>query len=394
MNSEYPNVATDVGTQRRLRSSAGRRSLSRMVTFVALVQSILSLAHWFVYQTWSFFIPRAATPDANALRLALGLLSVSFITASLLAHRYDNSLVRAYYTIAAVWLGTLNFLFLGAISCWIFYVAALLLRVHLNLPVLAAVILGATALASIYGLLNARRIRVKRIAVNLPGLPPSWRGRIAAHVTDTHLGHVNGAAFLRRIVAMLRQYQPDIVFVTGDMYDGTHADVAALAAPWLDLAPPFGAYFVTGNHEEFSDPKKYLDAIRGAGVSVLANDKVVVDGLQVVGVYYHDTVNSARLRSILQRALLDRERASIFLSHAPYGLAIADELGVSLQLSGHTHGGQLFPFTWFTRRVFGEYTYGLKRFRDLLVYTSTGAGTWGPPMRIGTSPEIVLIEFA
>jgi uncharacterized protein len=82
------------------------------------------------------------------------------------------------------------------------------------------------------------------------------------------------------------------------------------------------------------------------------------------------------------------------LSHSPHALAVPAEAGISLQLSGHTHGGQIFPFTWFTQRIFGAYTYGLKRFREMWVYTTTGAGTWGPPMRVGTQPEIVLIEFA
>jgi predicted MPP superfamily phosphohydrolase len=90
---------------------------------------------------------------------------------------------------------------------------------------------------------------------------------------------------------------------------------------------------------------------------------------------------------------VDRNRASVLLSHAPHELAIAEKAGISLQLSGHTHGGQIFPFTWFTERIFGKYTYGLERFGDLMVYTSSGAGTWGPPMRVGTRPEIVLIQF-
>jgi predicted MPP superfamily phosphohydrolase len=125
----------------------------------------------------------------------------------------------------------------------------------------------------------------------------------------------------------------------------------------------------------------------------VGNETVTVDGLQIVGVHYRDSTNPDRFRSILERASLDRSRSSILLAHAPHGLPIAEKEGITLQLSGHTHGGQLFPFTWFTRRVFGEYAYGLKRFGKLMVYTSSGAGTWGPPMRVGTRPEIALIEF-
>jgi predicted MPP superfamily phosphohydrolase len=199
---------------------------------------------------------------------------------------------------------------------------------------------------------------------------------------------------MRRIVARLTRLKPDVVFLTGDLYDGTKVNAAEMAAPWEDISPTWGTYFITGNHEEFSDPSGYLDAVRRSGVRVLQNEKVVVDGLQIVGVHHRESTDADRFRSVLKKAAIERERASILLSHAPHALSIAAEAGISMQLSGHTHGGQMFPFTWFTQRIFGAYTYGLQRFGKMLVYTTTGAGTWGPPMRVGTHPEIVLIEFA
>ena len=183
------------------------------------------------------------------------------------------------------------------------------------------------------------------------------------------------------------------MFIAGDWYDGTAADVRRLAEPWRWLAAPLGAYFAAGNHEEFSDHTKYLGAMKESGVRVLNNEKVTVDGLQVVDVHHGDSTDPRRLRPILQHAALDRDQPSILLTHAPDSLRVAEEEGVSLQLSGHTHGGQFFPWTWVASRVYGEFVYGLKRLGNLLVYTSSGAGTWGPPLRVGTRPEIVLIQF-
>ncbi len=133
--------------------------------------------------------------------------------------------------------------------------------------------------------------------------------------------------------------------------------------------------------------------LRGAGIRVLKSEKVIVDGLQILGVQYSHTVEPNFFRSVLENAKLDRNRASVMISHVPHHLEIPEAFGVSLQLSGHTHGGQVIPFSWITWRIFGEYTYGLKRFREMLVYTSFGAGTWGPPLRVGTHAEIVLITF-
>jgi predicted MPP superfamily phosphohydrolase len=192
---------------------------------------------------------------------------------------------------------------------------------------------------------------------------------------------------------VLARLRPDIVFIAGDLYDGTAADAHGLAEPWKGLAVPQGTFFVAGNHEEFSDHARYLDVVRSAGVRVLNNEKLEVDGLQVAGVHHRDSVQDQHFRTILRQAGLDRDRASILLTHAPDRLPIAEEAGISLQLSGHTHRGQFFPFTWLTSRIYGEFVYGLKRLGNLQVYTSSGAGTWGPPMRFGTTPEIVLICF-
>jgi uncharacterized protein len=361
--------------------------------FIAAIQSILFVTHWFVYETWTHLRADPDPPGITRLQVALAVLSVSFVAATLLAFRYSNLWVRWFYRIAGVWLGVLNFCFVAACACWVVYLGSLVFGLRLDRPAIAGTLFGLAMLISIYGIINARWVRVKRVKVALASLPPSWRGRVAALVSDVHLGHVNGSGFIRRIVAMLRRLRPDVVFITGDLYDGTKVNPDALAAPWKDLSPPFGTYFVTGNHEEFSDPTTYLDAVKSSGIRVVDNEAVTVDGLQIVGVHCRGSASPDRFRSILESASLDRSRASILLAHAPHGLAIAERQGITLQLSGHTHGGQLFPFTWFTRRVFGEYAYGLKRFGKLMVYMSSGAGTWGPPMRVGTRPEIALIEF-
>jgi hypothetical protein len=291
-------------------------------------------------------------------------------------------------------LGFLNFFFLAAGLNWLIYLVCRVAGVPLNRGLLAALVFGFAAVAGIVGIVNARSIRVKRITVKLPNLPASWRGRIAALISDVHLGHVNGAGFMRRIVSKVRSFQPDVVFLTGDLYDGTKVDADRVAAPLRDLSPTFGSYFVTGNHEEFSDPTKFLDGVSRAGVRVLSNERVSIDGLQVVGVHFSCTTRTDLFQSILDSIQVDETRPSILLSHAPHALEVAERAGIALQLSGHTHRGQVFPFTWFTKRIFGAYTYGLQRFGRLNVYTTSGVGTWGPPLRLGTSPEIVLIEFA
>jgi len=366
---------------------------SRIAVAISIIQSVLLLIHLFIYETWITLHGGPRQPWLLLLQITFGILSVSFLASSLLAHRFFNRPVRAYYRLASIWLGFLNFAFAAACLAWVSVGITIVFRLPFGQSGIADFFFGLAIFATLYGLANAATIRIKRVTVKLPGLPASWRGRVAALVTDTHLGHIKGRNFIARIVTTLRQLRADVVFISGDMFDGTHVDAPRLVSPWRQLSPKFGSYFVTGNHDEFSDSNGYLSAIRNSGIRVLNNETVNLDGLQVLGVPYHDSANPERFRSILANADLDRSRASVLLSHVPHSLPIPEQQGISLQLSGHTHGGQIFPFTWFTSRIFGAYTYGLKRFGDLLVYTSSGAGTWGPPLRVCTAPEIVLIHF-
>jgi uncharacterized protein len=168
-----------------------------------------------------------------------------------------------------------------------------------------------------------------------------------------------------------------------------------VAAPLLELKPPLGMYFVGGNHEEFGGAAEFEAVLRGAGIRVLHNECADVEGVRIVGVAYGPSTYPLQMRTFLEGLSLKGGPASILLNHVPSGLPLAEHAGVSLQLSGHTHGGgQMFPFNILTRRAFGKFTYGLQRFGEMQVYTSSGAGTWGPPMRVGTHSEIVLLTFA
>jgi uncharacterized protein len=281
----------------------------------------------------------------------------------------------------------------AACGCWLLNPLALLAGLQEARRPIAVGLFGLAIAAGLYGIINASWTRAHRVTIKLPNLPAVWRGRTAALVSDTHLGHVRNRRFLRRIVGLLTRLKPDVVLIAGDVYDGTRVDADSLAEPWSQLSAPLGAYFVAGNHEEFTPRANYLTALEKHGVRILNSEKVTLDGLQLVGMHFSESADPDRFRSILQRAAVDRSRASVLLCHAPHHLAISEQEGISLQLSGHTHGGQFFPFTLIVSRIYGQYVHGLRRFGNLLVYVTWGAGTWGPPMRIGTQPEIVLLRF-
>jgi hypothetical protein len=357
----------------------------------------LLAAHWFLFHTWIAFWSAPGAATVLAVRAVVLVLAFSFVFASLLSFRFSNPLVDFFYRCAAIWLGFLNYLFFAACLSWLVWYAVVALQLGFNpavvRPFIFVALSAAGVLAGVFGVINRRWIRVREVTVALAGLPESWRGRRAVLMSDLHLGNINRVAFSRRIVEMTARLKPDIVFIPGDLYDGGEANLDALVEPFSKLNAPLGIYFSSGNHEEFGGVEEKLGAISRAGIEILHNRKVTVDGLHIAGVPYGDSTSPIRLRATLERLALTPGEASILLNHMPSRLPIVERAGISLQLSGHTHGGQLFPFTWFTRRAFGRFTYGLQSFGSLQVYTSYGAGTWGPPMRLGTHSEIVLLQF-
>jgi hypothetical protein len=375
----------------------------RFFVFLSIFQTVLIAVHGFLFLTWVYFWAPNYPGEPGVynfsplhhwrLLIALGILSVSFLATSIIGFNFTNVGLRLVYRITAVWLGFVNYAFFSSVLCWLVYLALRLGGARIERHYFASSFLGLAVAVTAYGVINGEWTRVKRIAVKLPRLPESWRGRTAVLVSDVHLGNYRAFGFIRRVVRMVRRLNPDVVFIAGDLYDGTPADLPRLAEPLGMLKPPLGTFFVEGNHEEFSDHTKYMKAVAATGVRVLENERVIVDRLQIVGVSYRDATHGEHFRKTLRLTGFDRSQASILLTHAPDRVQVSAEEGISLQLSGHTHHGQFWPWTLAAERMYGKFVYGLQRLGEMQVYTSTGAGTWGPPLRVGSSPEIVAIEF-
>src|SRR5713101_5652544 len=224
-----------------------------ILAFIAIIQSVLFLTHFFLYETWRFSPAGSHIHGVLWIKLVLGFLSVSFVAASLLAFRYTNAALRAFYRAAAVWVGLVTFLCLATVSSWIIFGVAWVVGLDVNFHRIVELLFGAAVVAGLYGVFNASWTRITRTTVRLANLPAAWRGRRAALISDLHLGHVRNGSFLRRMVAKISKEEPDAIFIAGDLYDGTAIDAGRAAAPLNQLTAPQGVYFVAGNHEQFGD---------------------------------------------------------------------------------------------------------------------------------------------
>lgn len=267
-----------------------------------------------------------------------------------------------------------------------------------RLFVARAVAAGATAAAAGtvgYGTYTVLRgPRVKRVTVPLAKLPRRAHGFRIAVVSDIHLGPILGRSHTRRVVETINRTNPDLIAVVGDLVDGSVADLGPAAEPLRGLRSRLGSFFVTGNHEYFSGAEQWVDHVRELGVRPLENERVELPWFDLAGV--NDVAGEDEGQGPdFDRALGDRDRAraSVLLAHQPVVIDDAVERGVDLQLSGHTHGGQLWPGRYVA--ALGNPTVaGLERYGDTQLYVTRGAGAWGPPVRVGAPPDVTVVELA
>ena len=259
----------------------------------------------------------------------------------------------------------------------------------------------AAAVITLWGLVNARR-RAAIVSVDVPirELPAALHGFTIVQISDIHVGPTIKREYLEAIVQAVNRLDADMVAVTGDLVDGSVRELAPHVAPLAALMSRHGTYFVTGNHEYYSGAHAWITELRRLGVHVLMNEHVVlqhgaaalvVAGVADYGAHLFDPSHRSDPQAAIAGAPADA-RVRVLLAHQPPSAAAAAQAGFQLQLSGHTHGGQFWPWNLFVP-LQQPFTAGLHRLHDLWVYTSRGTGYWGPPKRMGAPSEITRLRF-
>ena len=259
----------------------------------------------------------------------------------------------------------------------------------------------AVPLITAVGFFMARRTApVKRVTIRVPGLAAPLEGFTIAQISDVHVGPTIKRPFVERIVARVNALAPDLVAITGDLVDGPVRQLARHTEPLANLASRHGTYFVTGNHEYYSGAHGWIRELQRLGARVLLNEHVVLDhdgaAVTVAGVtdysaHHFDPAHRSDPKRAVEGAPSDALK--VLLAHQPRSAAAAADAGYHLQLSGHTHGGQFWPWNLFVR-LQQPFTAGLHKLGKMWVYINRGTGYWGPPMRFGIPSEITLIRFA
>lgn len=303
-----------------------------------------------------------------------------------------STLGHFVFVTASITMGFVLYLLIGTI---IVDLVSLVLKTKPVIYGLAA--LSVATMVSIYGLWNANNLKISNVDIEMKGLQKPVK---AAHLTDTHLGHIRGAGNLQNIVNEINKQDVDVVFFTGDLLDSKIQLKEEAMVPLKNLDAPI--YFVEGNHDEYTGVSAIKKYLRSIGVNVLENEVTKWGELQIIGLTFmvadgdavspHANPDGPNIKKVLSNLVIDKSKPTILLHHGPDGIKYAREAGVDLYLSGHTHAGQLWPITHIANLMF-EVNRGLRDFNGTKVYVNQGTGTFGPPMRVGTDSELAIINL-
>lgn len=387
--SEATGQETDSGMPKRARQ--------RYRKFALRVLLIFAPVHFYV--GWSLLPDLPVDPAMKVLGAALLAVSTFLIPYGTLAVLF----FKDYKVIdRMVWAGSLT---MGWFSSLLVF--TLVRDLVLLIPDMRAwsvestlVVLAASLLVTLIGFFNARRLaKVVHVTIPLAKLPPELDGFTIAQITDVHVGPTIKGDYVRGIVERVNTLDADVIAITGDMVDGKVERLSQETAPLADLKARYGAFAVTGNHEYYSGADEWMGEFRRLGLRPLMNEHVVIAHndaeLVIAGI---NDYNAARVQPSHDSDPVAAAEGTadhlpkILLAHQPRSAHAAAEAGFDLQLSGHTHGGQFWPWNHFVRMQ-QPFTAGLRRLGDLWVYTSRGTGYWGPPKRFGAPSEITLIKL-
>lgn len=341
--------------------------------------SILAVLH--VYIWWRLVMP-LPSPWWQIGTALIATLGPTFPLTLRIGRRMSRQQARPWLLVGYLWFGFATYFLLGAFASHIAVAFGVDARD-------AAIVAGAAAIVVVLaGLLQvARGPLVRHVTVPLPGLAvPSYT---IAHLTDVHIGPMIGREFAEVLVRRVNALKADAVVITGDLVDGRLSELRPHIEPLRSLRAHDGVFSVTGNHEYYWNAEPWMEHIRSLGITVLRNDRVTLrDAIELAG------VDDSTATEDVPRAVHGRDpaRPLVLLAHHPRTIERAMKAGVDLQLSGHTHGGQLLPLGWLAR-LFDPKVAGLAKFGSTWLYVSEGTGFWGPPLRVGTRCEIAAITL-
>ena len=353
--------------------------------FLSIVLIIYFLLHYFVYIRIIKGL-KLSSLTCTIIKIFFFIAGISFFLDRFLRHHNISLNPVSYF--ASLWLGIIStafslFILQSVLACFFPRKKKLLTIITIVLIICL----------SCFCLFNAQVIQIKEIHIPIENLPPELNGFSIVQLSDLHLDALKSLKWFHSIMEKVNNLNPDLVIITGDLLDARCDGLDKFSEPLRQLQPPHGIMAVTGNHEYYTGINKFLAFAKKSNIIVLRNSsKTIANAIQFVGINDNTGKSFSEEGSNLISAMknCNLSKPIILLSHQPKYFKKASEMGVDLQLSGHTHAGQIPPMDLIVHLLY-EYPYGLYKYNSSYIYTSCGTSTWGPPMRLFSRSEIVKI---
>lgn len=365
-----------------------------MIAFIIFAQGLVLYVHYILYR---FGIEKFEVLANN--RYLFGsiilFLSFSFFISMVLSRYLYGSFTDVFFKYASIWLGALVWIFISIVFCVLFQF--LIPQDFVLYKILPSIFILLALFINIYGIYHASSVVIIEKDLYIENLPTNWIGKRVVFLADTHYGKIHNAAKANKDVALLESLKPDAIMIAGDFFDGPHHDLSSLSSPYKKLSPLYGKYVAEGNHDSYAGRENAYEALRNSGFTILDDNSVEKDGLLFSGVSYttnnESTIDVLNTRNMFEDSSYDKTKPNLVIKHVPIATNEFIDHGSSFVFFGHTHRGQIWPFSIFTHMLYGEYAYGFVEKGNTTFYTTSGLGSWGPIQRIGTDSELLVVTL-
>ncbi|MDP3837024.1 MAG: metallophosphoesterase [bacterium] len=359
--------------------------------YIILNISSALFIHFLLYSVWIYFYHI----DNIYLQMTLGALLflsvVLTVLAPTLVHLYDSIVSRALYLVIALWWGLMLNIALVAGALFLLEGLGIVFSFSLSDSIRVIAIGIVPLLMLLPEAWAAQSHKIIRATVKIKDLPAAWAGKEVVHISDVHLGPIWRQRFYDNLVAKINSLNPAAVFISGDLFDGMETDFSWFRKRIINTS--YGVYYALGNHDLNLGANRVRSLLADSGIEILENNLKEVEGLQILGLtcYYEGRLDVKG--KILESVGYDDKKPSIMLYHEPKDTDAAAAAGIDLQLSGHTHAGQMFPLNLVSKLLYSGFQVGVHNLNGFTISHTAGAGTWGPPLRLGRRSEIVLLKL-
>lgn len=301
-----------------------------------------------------------------------------------------NSWVNA---ISSVWLSIVLYFFISALIVFILIMLNYYFGIALSINIISYVLIIISLVLITYGIINASNPRIVTWSITSEKLSKDWSNKKIIIISDVHLGTMRKDSFLKKIISKIEKEKPDAIFILGDLIDGSVFPYEKWLSEFNILKPNLGILYVEGNHEKYSQEYEIFKSKIPSSINNLTNKKVIINNTQILGLDYKESKSTNEIKKELEFLGYDKNQPSIILMHDPKNIRDLSIQGATLVLSGHTHSGQFFPFTTLVNFIYKKYTHGISYTNNTISLTSAGVGTSILPIRIATTPEIIILNI-